>query len=154
MLVETLEVLARGLGDLYGIERPSIAVLGLNPHAGEGGLLGEEELTIVEPAIRAFRSGGGRAGGPFSADSFFALPKRRDFDVTLALYHDQGLVAVKCLAFGRAVNVTLGLPVVRTSVDHGCGFDIAGRSAADAGSMEEALRLAADLLERRQGPGR
>lgn len=144
-----LEVLAAGLRDLFGIPAPRIAVLGLNPHAGEGGLLGDEEERVLAPQIRSFNSGTGGAEGPFSADSFFQPARLAAYHAVLALYHDQGLLPVKCLAFGKAVNVTLGLPIVRTSVDHGCAYELAGTGRADFASMTEALELARNLLEAR-----
>ncbi len=126
-----------------GIAEPRIAVLGLNPHAGEGGLFGPQEETQVEPALAAGRERGWRVEGPFPADSFFHR-KRSEYDAVVALYHDQGLIPVKLLSHGVAVNVTLGLPFLRTSVDHGTAFDIAGRGLASAASLVAAARLAAD----------
>lgn len=149
-LAATLAVVRRGLQDLYGIPDPRLQVLALNPHAGEGGLLGSEEAEVLEPALEAHRRAGGRVEGPFSADSWFARRRTPPPDAVLAAYHDQGLIPVKLLGGGRAVNVTLGLPVVRTSVDHGCAFDLAGRGLADPGSMLAALELAARLLQRRR----
>jgi 4-hydroxythreonine-4-phosphate dehydrogenase len=122
-----------------------IALCGLNPHAGEGGLFGREELDVLIPAVAALREEGLDLSGPFPADSLFARASRGEFDAVLALYHDQGLIPVKLLAFGQAVNVTLGLPFVRTSVDHGTGFDIVGQGVADAGSLLAALKAAVDL---------
>ena len=122
-----------------------IAVAGLNPHAGEHGLFGDEESRVIAPAIAACRARGVDVSGPFPADTIFVRASRGEFDVVVACYHDQGLIPVKLLAFGQAVNVTLGLPIVRTSVDHGTAFDIAGRGIADAGSMIAAVRLAARL---------
>lgn len=137
----------------FGREKPSIAVAGLNPHAGENGLFGSEEITEIVPAIEECRSRSNiDARGPFPPDTLFVRAARGDFDAVLACYHDQGLIAVKCLAFGKAVNVTLGLPIIRTSVDHGTAFDIAGRGLADHTSLIEALKLAARLVkdQRRQ----
>jgi 4-hydroxythreonine-4-phosphate dehydrogenase len=131
-----------------------IAVAGLNPHAGEGGLLGSEEIDALAPAIAAARAGGVDARGPESADSLFARARRGEFDWVLAMYHDQGLVAVKTAAFGLATNWTLGLPFLRTSVDHGTAFEIAGRGVADAGPLravvETTLRLLRGELPRRR----
>jgi 4-hydroxythreonine-4-phosphate dehydrogenase len=124
---------------------PRIAVAGLNPHAGEHGLFGEEDDRVIAPAVAASRSRGIDVAGPFPADTVFVRAARGEFDVVIACYHDQGLIPVKLLAFGEAVNVTLGLPIVRTSVDHGTAFDIAGKGVADAGSMIAAVRLAARL---------
>ena len=129
-----------------GLPEPRVAVLALNPHAGEGGLLGGEEIEIIAPALRAFAAEGGRASGPHGADVFFSSPPAREADFVLAMYHDQGLLPVKLQSFGRAVNVTAGLPIVRTSVDHGCAFDIAGRGLARADAMAEAIRTAVALL--------
>jgi 4-hydroxythreonine-4-phosphate dehydrogenase len=129
----------------FGVARPRIAVAGLNPHAGEHGLFGIEETTVIEPAVQACRRRGVEVSGPFPADTIFHRARRGEFDVVVACYHDQGLIPVKLLAFGRAVNVTLGLPIVRTSVDHGTAFDIAGKGVADAGSMIAAVLLAAKL---------
>ena len=113
---------------------------GLNPHAGEHGLFGDEEERVLAPAIAACRARGVDVSGPFPGDTVFLRATRGEFDVVVACYHDQGLIPVKLVAFGRAVNVTLGLPIVRTSVDHGTAFDIAGRGQADAGSMVAAVR--------------
>jgi 4-hydroxythreonine-4-phosphate dehydrogenase len=129
----------------FGIARPRIAVAGLNPHAGEHGLFGCEEQTIIAPAIAACRARGIDVEGPFPADTVFVRARRGEFDVVIACYHDQGLIPVKLLALGQAVNVTLGLPIVRTSVDHGTAFDIAGRGVADPESMIAAVLLAAKL---------
>jgi len=124
---------------------PRIAVAGLNPHAGEHGLFGREEETVIAPAIACCRAKGIDVSGPFPADTVFVRARNGEFDVVVACYHDQGLIPVKLAAFGRAVNVTLGLPIIRTSVDHGTAFDIAGKGVADAGSMIEAVLLAARL---------
>jgi 4-hydroxythreonine-4-phosphate dehydrogenase len=129
----------------FGIAAPRLALAGLNPHAGEGGLLGGEEARVLEPAVEAARQRGVRIDGPFPGDTVFGRAVRGEFDAVIACYHDQGLIPVKLLAFGRAVNVTLGLPIVRTSVDHGTAFDIAGRGVADPSSMVEAVLLAARL---------
>ena len=132
----------------FGYPRPRIAVAGLNPHAGEHGLFGSEEDTAIRPAIEASRADGIDASGPFPADTLFVRARRGEFDVVVACYHDQGLIPVKLLAFGQAVNVTLGLPIIRTSVDHGTAFDIAGRGVADPESMIAAVLLAARLAPR------
>jgi len=130
-----------------GIDSPRIAVAGLNPHASERGLFGTEEQREIEPAINECRSEHKiDVSGPFAADTLFLRAWRGEFDAVAACYHDQGLIAVKCLSFGRAVNVTLGLPIIRTSVDHGTAFDIAGKGIADHGSMVEAIKLAAKLV--------
>jgi 4-hydroxythreonine-4-phosphate dehydrogenase len=143
-LESTIALTAREL-PRFGIASPRIAVAGLNPHAGEHGLFGHEEQRVIEPAIAACRANGIDVAGPFPADTLFLRATRGEFDVVIACYHDQGLIPVKLAAFGEAVNVTLGLPIVRTSVDHGTAFDIAGRGVADAGSMIAAVRLAARL---------
>jgi 4-hydroxythreonine-4-phosphate dehydrogenase len=129
----------------FGILQPRLAMAGLNPHAGEQGLLGEEEERVIIPALRAARDRRIDVAGPCPGDTVFVRAARGEFDAVIACYHDQGLIPVKLLAFGRAVNVTLGLPIVRTSVDHGTAFDIAGRDLADPSSMIEATLLAARL---------
>jgi 4-hydroxythreonine-4-phosphate dehydrogenase len=125
-----------------------LALAGLNPHAGEEGLMGSEEVRILRPAVDAARARGIDIEGPFPGDTIFARASRGEFDAVIACYHDQGLIPVKLLAFGRAVNVTLGLPIIRTSVDHGTSFDIAGKGVADPSSMIEATLLAARLAAR------
>ena len=147
LMEETIALTAREL-PRFGRPSPRIAVAGLNPHAGEHGLFGREEQTAIAPAIEAARARGIDVAGPFPADTLFVRAVRGEFDVVVACYHDQGLIPVKLAAFGRAVNVTLGLPIVRTSVDHGTAFDIAGKGVADAGSMIEAVVLAARLSAR------
>ncbi|MEZ5319959.1 MAG: 4-hydroxythreonine-4-phosphate dehydrogenase PdxA [Vicinamibacterales bacterium] len=133
----------------FGLASPRIAVAGLNPHAGEDGLMGDEEARVMVPAIADARAAGADVSGPYPADTLFVRAARHEFDVVVAAYHDQGLVPVKLLAFGRAVNVTIGLPIIRTSVDHGTAFDIARQGVADEGSLVEAMLLAADLASRR-----
>ena len=136
---------ADGLKRIYGLKRPRIAVLGLNPHAGDGGLFGNEERRVIAPAIKQARVKGINAVGPFPADGFFAQwrdIRSKEFDAVVCMYHDQALVPVKLFDFHNAVNVTLGLPLIRTSVDHGTGFDIAGRGIADPSSFMAALKLA------------
>jgi 4-hydroxythreonine-4-phosphate dehydrogenase len=130
----------------FGYATPSLGVAGLNPHAGEHGVIGAEEEAVLRPAIDACRGRGIDVTGPWPADTIFVRASRGEFDAVIACYHDQGLIPVKLLAFGRAVNVTLGLPIVRTSVDHGTAFDIAGRGRADHSSLVEAVRLAARLV--------
>ncbi len=129
----------------FGYEAPRLAVAGLNPHAGEHGVIGREDDEVLRPAVEAMQQRGVRVQGPLPADTVFVRASRGDFDAVVACYHDQGLIPVKLLAFGRSVNVTLGLPIVRTSVDHGTAFDIAGRGVADPSSMIEAVKLAARL---------
>ena len=133
----------------FGMSAPRIAVAGLNPHAGEEGLLGDEDERVIRPAVEAARARGVNVAGPLPADTVFVRAAHGDFDVVLACYHDQGLIPVKLAAFGKAVNVTLGLPIVRTSVDHGTAFDIAGKGVADPGSLIEAVLLAARLARTR-----
>ena len=141
---DTIKLVAREL-PRFGIERPRIGVAGLNPHAGEHGLFGREEIDAIVPAIDDCRDDGIDVHGPFPGDTIFVRATRGDFDVVVACYHDQGLIPVKLLAFGQAVNVTIGLPIIRTSVDHGTAFDIAGKGIADHGSMVAAVLLAARL---------
>jgi 4-hydroxythreonine-4-phosphate dehydrogenase len=129
----------------FGFGSPRLAVAGLNPHAGEHGVIGREDDDTLRPAIEACASGGIDVSGPYPADTLFVRAARGEFDAVIACYHDQGLVPIKLLAFGKAVNVTLGLPIIRTSVDHGTAFDIAGKGVADPGSMVEAVLLAARL---------
>jgi 4-hydroxythreonine-4-phosphate dehydrogenase len=143
-LIETIGLTATWM-PLIGVSRPRIAVAALNPHAGEGGLLGSEDDAVITPAITATRARGIDVSGPWPADTVFVRATRREFDVVIACYHDQGLIPIKLLAFGTAVNVTIGLPIVRTSVDHGTAFDIAGQGIADADSMVQAVLLAAEL---------
>ena len=140
----TVELTAREL-PRFGVDSPRIAVAALNPHAGEHGLMGREDDEVIAPAVAACRAAGVDVTGPWPADTVFLRAHHGEFDAVVASYHDQGLIPVKLLAFGRAVNVTLGLPIVRTSVDHGTAFDIAGHETADTGSMIEAVRLAARL---------
>jgi 4-hydroxythreonine-4-phosphate dehydrogenase len=133
----------------FGIENPRLAVAALNPHAGEGGALGDEEIRIISPAVRVLRDLGVAAFGPAPSDSLFHLEARSAYDAVLCMYHDQALIPVKMLDFWGGVNVTLGLPIVRTSPDHGTGFDIAGRGLARPDSLIAAIRLAAEIAERR-----
>ena len=149
LIEETVRLTAREL-PRFGHDEPKIAVAGLNPHAGEHGLLGREDETVLRPAVAACVAAGLDAHGPFPADTIFIRAMRGEFDAVIACYHDQGLIPVKMAAFGRAVNVTLGLSIIRTSVDHGTAFDIAGQGIADAGSMVQAVTLAARLAKWRQ----
>ena len=155
LIAGKLDVLARGLRSWLGVRSPRIAVTGLNPHAGEDGRFGDEEERVIAPAVARAREAGIDASGPYSADSIFVGHGLRDsggpgslYDAILAMYHDQGTVAAKLWGFGRCVNLTLGLPVVRTSVDHGTAFGIAGRGDADPGSMIAAVRLATAIAGR------
>lgn len=145
LIVRRLRVLQQDLTMRFRIAAPRLAVTGLNPHAGEGGLLGDEEKTIIAPALEQARREGIMAEGPFSADALFGQRPQNHFDAYLAMYHDQGLIPLKMFGFGRAVNYTAGLPVIRTSPDHGTAFDIAGKGIAAPTSMVEALRLAGTL---------
>jgi 4-hydroxythreonine-4-phosphate dehydrogenase len=145
---QPIDLLHDALVRWFGIEHPRIAVLGLNPHAGEEGRFGDEERRIIQPAMQMARQHGIDVDGPFPADSFFTPQRRSRFDGVVAMYHDQGLIPIKMLAFDSAVNVTLGLPIIRTSVDHGTAFDIAGTNSADPGSMNAAIRLACRLAAR------
>ncbi|MBU4433390.1 MAG: 4-hydroxythreonine-4-phosphate dehydrogenase PdxA [Alphaproteobacteria bacterium] len=142
-------VTAQALKQDFGIREPRLAVAALNPHAGEGGALGREEIEIIAPAVRALRDLGVDAQGPSPADTLFHAEARARFDAVLCMYHDQALIPVKMLDFWGGVNVTLGLPIVRTSPDHGTGFDIAGRGLARADSLIAAIRLAAQIAARR-----
>jgi 4-hydroxythreonine-4-phosphate dehydrogenase len=150
LVVETGRIVARDLRDRFGIARPRLAVAGLNPHAGEDGALGDEDQTVVRPAVERLKAEGIDARGPLPADSLFHQAARTSYDVTLAMYHDQALIPIKTLAFDHAVNVTLGLPFVRTSPDHGTAFDIAGTGRADPTSLIAAVELAARLSARAQ----
>ncbi|MBV8210883.1 MAG: 4-hydroxythreonine-4-phosphate dehydrogenase PdxA [Burkholderiaceae bacterium] len=148
----TLTVLDRELRDRFAIARPRIAVAGLNPHAGESGFLGREEIEVIGPAVEAARCEGMDVDGPWPADSLFVPARASQFDAILAMYHDQGLAPLKYASFGRGINVTLGLPLVRTSVDHGIALDLAGTGTADPGSMLEAIELAARLASNLASP--
>jgi len=139
--VRTIAVVDRELRRLQ-LDRPRIAVAGLNPHAGEGGLFGDEEATMIAPAIERAVAAGANASGPFAPDTIFRRAYHGEFDVVIAMYHDQGLIPLKMVGFERGVNVTLGLPFVRTSVDHGTAFDLAGTGAASAESLAAAYELA------------
>jgi 4-hydroxythreonine-4-phosphate dehydrogenase len=147
-LEETLRIVDHDLRARFGIARPRILVAGLNPHAGESGHLGREEIETIAPAIESIARGGIDAKGPYPADTLFTPRMLATADAVLAMYHDQGLPVLKHASFGDAVNVTLGLPIVRTSVDHGTALDLAGSSDVDTGSLEAALRLAVDLAAR------
>jgi 4-hydroxythreonine-4-phosphate dehydrogenase len=138
------------LTTLFGIKKPRIGVAALNPHAGEHGLFGDEEERVILPAARAAQAKGILASDPLPADTLFGKTARGDYDGVVALYHDQGLIPLKLVAFGTCVNLTVGLPIIRTSVDHGTAFDIVGKGVADPGSLIEAVRLAAELATKRQ----
>lgn len=145
LIVETARITARDLTRRFGISRPRLAIAGLNPHAGEEGALGAEDAAIVAPAVKRLQDEGIDAVGPMPADTMFHARARATYDVALCMYHDQALIPIKTLAFDHAVNVTLGLPFVRTSPDHGTAFDIAGKGTADPSSLIAALTLAARL---------
>ena len=145
LVIETGRIVARDLAGRFRIPRPRLAVAGLNPHAGEEGTLGEEDRAIVAPAVARLKADGIDVRGPLPADSLFHRRARASYDAALCMYHDQALIPIKTLAFDHAVNVTLGLPFVRTSPDHGTAFDIAGTGTADATSLVAAVRLAARL---------
>jgi len=134
---------------LFGTPRPRLALAGLNPHAGESGVLGDEDDRVLVPAIRRAHANGVHIDGPIPGDTVFVRAARGQFDCVIACYHDQGLIPVKLLSFGNAVNVTIGLPIIRTSVDHGTAFDIAGKGVADPTSMIAAVKLAAELAAAR-----
>jgi len=145
-LERVIRVLERDLRTRFGIAKPHILVCGLNPHAGEGGHLGREEIEVIGPVLDRLRRDGLNLTGPVPADTAFTPRALAGADAVLAMYHDQGLPVLKHLGFGRAVNVTLGLPVVRTSVDHGTALDLAGTGKADIGSLEAALRVAVEMI--------
>ncbi len=146
LILDTGRIVARDLRERFGIARPRLALAGLNPHAGEEGTLGDEDLSVVAPAVEQLRAEGIDARGPIPADTMFHAAARRSYDAALAMYHDQALIPIKTLAFDHAVNVTLGLPFVRTSPDHGTAFDIAGTGQASPTSLVAALKLAARLV--------
>jgi 4-hydroxythreonine-4-phosphate dehydrogenase len=145
LIVTTGRIVDRDLRERFGIARPRLAIAGLNPHAGEEGALGAEDIAVVRPAVDRLRQDGIDARGPLPADTMFHAAARASYDAALAMYHDQALIPIKTLAFDHAVNVTLGLPFVRTSPDHGTAFDIAGTGKADPTSLIAALKLAARL---------
>ena len=145
-LEQTLRVLQRALVERFGIAAPRIAVAALNPHAGESGHLGREEIEIIIPLVERLRREGMRLSGPLPADTLFNRERLREFDCVLAMYHDQGLPVLKFASFGGGVNITLGLPIIRTSVDHGTALELAGSGKADAGSLRAAIELAAGLV--------
>jgi 4-hydroxythreonine-4-phosphate dehydrogenase len=147
-LMSTLSVLYEDLATRFGIKKPRVLVAGLNPHAGESGHLGREEIDVIAPALEAIRQQGHQVVGPLPADTLFNPDKLSQADAVLAMYHDQGLPVLKHASFGSGVNVTLGLPIIRTSVDHGTALDVAGTGRADVGSLVAAIELASDLARR------
>ena len=142
LIRETVHVVEHDLRTRFGIEEPKLAITGLNPHAGESGSIGTEDRDIILPAVIDLQHNGTRIDGPFAADSIFHLPNWRKYDAVIAMYHDQALIPIKTVAFEEAVNITLGLPIVRTSPDHGTAFDLAGTGKGSVASMLAALRLA------------
>jgi 4-hydroxythreonine-4-phosphate dehydrogenase len=149
IIVQTAEITAAALRRDFAIARPRLAIAGLNPHAGEGGAMGIEEADIIAPAVERVRQAGIEARGPLPPDTLFHAAARKGYDVVLCMYHDQALIPIKTLDFDGAVNVTLGLPFVRTSPDHGTALDIAGTGKANEASLVAALRMAADMAQRR-----
>jgi 4-hydroxythreonine-4-phosphate dehydrogenase len=145
LIVLTGRIVARELKDRFGIAHPRLALAGLNPHAGESGAMGTEDGTVIAPAVEVLRQEGIEAAGPLPADTMFHARARSRYDAALAMYHDQALIPIKTIAFDEAVNVTLGLPFVRTSPDHGTAFDIAGKGIARPDSLIAAIKLAARL---------
>lgn len=148
LLTEVITILHADLHKHFGIREPRILVCGLNPHAGEGGHLGREEIDVIEPVLRRLRSQGMNLVGPLPADTLFTPKVLENSDAVLAMYHDQGLPVLKYQGFGEAVNITLGLPIIRTSVDHGTAFDLAGTGLAHSGSLATAIAYAADMVRR------
>ena len=144
LVAQTIELTVEAML-MFGFVKPSLALAGLNPHAGENGVLGSEEDRVLAPAVRKAREMGVVIEGPIPGDTVFVRAARGEFDCVIACYHDQGLIPVKLLSFGNAVNVSIGLPIIRTSVDHGTAFDIAGKNIADPGSMIAAVKLAAEI---------
>ncbi|MFD1912358.1 4-hydroxythreonine-4-phosphate dehydrogenase PdxA [Halodurantibacterium flavum] len=149
LLSDTLRITHAALIRDFGIESPRLAVTGLNPHAGEGGAMGHEEAEVIAPVVAALRAEGMAISGPHSADTMFHAAARRNYDAAIAMYHDQALIPIKTLDFAGGVNVTLGLPFIRTSPDHGTAFDIAGQGVADATSLIAALRMADEMARSR-----
>jgi 4-hydroxythreonine-4-phosphate dehydrogenase len=144
-ILRAIRLAHQGLTRLFHIQKPRIGVAGLNPHAGENGLFGDEEDRLIRPAIQQAKKQGIACTGPHPADTLFGQAVRGSFDGIVALYHDQGLIPLKTVAFGHCVNITVGLPIIRTSVDHGTAYDIAGQGKADPTSLVEAIEMAARL---------
>jgi 4-hydroxythreonine-4-phosphate dehydrogenase len=149
-ILKTIAVTSKALAQDFGLKSPRMAVAGLNPHAGEAGLFGMEEAEIIEPALKEARQKGFPVQGPFPPDTIFHRAASGNFDAVIAMYHDQGLIPLKLLHFSDAVNVTLGLPVIRTSVDHGTAYDIAGKGVADPSSLKAAVRMAVMMARNRE----
>jgi 4-hydroxythreonine-4-phosphate dehydrogenase len=150
LITTKLKIMIESLKIDFAVSKPKIAVLGLNPHAGENGLLGDEEINIINPVIEEFKKQGNLIMGPFATDGFFATGNFKKFDGILAMYHDQGLTPFKMLAFDTGVNFTAGIMGIRTSPDHGTGFDIAGKNIADPSSMLHAIYAAVDISKKRK----
>jgi 4-hydroxythreonine-4-phosphate dehydrogenase len=146
---DAIDLSDQALREWFGVRRPRIAVCGLNPHAGEGGRFGDEEERVIKPAITMAAGHGVQVAGPFPADTIFRDALAGKYDLVTAMYHDQGLIPVKLLAMHESVNVTLGLPIIRTGPDHGTAYDIAGQNKAHPGSMKASVRLAAQISARR-----
>lgn len=144
-IIKCVHTVNKALINEFQLKKPKIAILGLNPHAGDGGILGREEIEIIEPAIQLLKQHGIDCNGPFAADGWFAMAQYENFDAVIAMYHDQGLAPFKALSFGRGVNFTAGLPIIRTSPDHGTAFSIAGKNMAKPDSMFQALDLAKNI---------
>ena len=149
-ILTTMRIVSSSLQRQFGLKKPRLAVLALNPHAGEGGLFGDEETRHIAPAIAAARSEGILASGPHSADTLFWFAAQGEYDAVICMYHDQGLIPLKLLHFDDGVNVTLGLPIVRTSVDHGTAYDLAGTGQANPASLVAAVRMAAEMAEKQE----
>jgi len=149
LLSRTIQITGEALVRDFGLKDPLLAVAGLNPHAGEEGRFGHEEISIIRPVIESFKGKPFRVSGPHPSDTVFFRACEGDFDAVVAMYHDQGLIPIKLIHFHEAVNITLGLPIVRTSVDHGTAYDLAGTGKADAGSLTAAIRMAADMARAR-----
>ncbi len=150
LIIETASITCSSLTKDFGIENPHLAIAALNPHAGEGGKMGGEEKTVIEPAIEKLKNSGIRVTGPYPPDTLFHPAAREKYDAVLGMYHDQVLIPIKTIAFEKAVNVTLGLPFIRTSPDHGTALDIAGTGSADERSLVSAIKMAAELSENRR----
>ncbi|MFY0685105.1 MAG: 4-hydroxythreonine-4-phosphate dehydrogenase PdxA [Balneola sp.] len=150
LIVDKASILNESLKNDFGIAKPKVAVLGLNPHAGDGGIIGKEEINTITPAISTLQEQGIDLEGPFPADGFFGQKRHLKYDAILAMYHDQGLAPFKLISFGKGVNFTAGLPIIRTSPDHGTAFDIAGKGVADPSSFIQAYNLAVELANLRQ----
>lgn len=146
---EKLDIMLRSLEEDFGISKPKVAILGLNPHAGEDGLLGKEEEEIIHPVVKEYKEKGALVFGPYPSDGFFGMMHQKKFDGILAMYHDQGLIPFKTVCFETGVNFTAGLPFIRTSPDHGTAYNIAGKNTADEGSMRSAIYLAHDMIKRK-----